>query len=208
MGRIDTSEFLVHFTKGDNALDSFRSIATSSELRGGTGFIKGGYRCVCFTEAPLHALQDILLHPSEHGYKYAPFGIVVRKAWLFQYGGRPVIYQPDAEYGLLPEALRWRHVRYEPNANPPIDFSWEREWRVLTDSLKIAPDNAWLVVPSVEKLREVCEEHHLAESVPLELLDRLEDIMVLDAVINGRTWTAILLSNPSCGWSGLDVDLD
>jgi hypothetical protein len=57
-------------------------------------------------------------------------------------------------------------------------------------------------------LQQVCEEYHEADTVPLELLDRMGEIMVLDATINGRVWTTILLSNPSCGWSGLDVDLD
>jgi hypothetical protein len=208
MNRVDTSEFLVHFTKGDNARNDFASIVNSAELRGGTGYIKGNFRCVCFTEAPLHALQDILMHPSDHCFKYAPYGIIVKKTWLFQHGGRPVIYQPDSEFADLPEAAKWRHVRYEPNATPPVDFTWEREWRVQLDSLAVSPDNAWLVVPSVDDLRAVCESHTMAKDLPLELYERLDDFFCLDAEFMGRCWTTILLSNPDCGWSGIDVDFD
>jgi hypothetical protein len=208
MGRLDTSDYLVHFTKGVNAQRDFASIASGAKLRGGTGYIKGNYRCVCFTEAPLHALQDILLRPTGHNFKYKAYGIIVKKAWLFQQGGRPVIYQAEPEYDSLPESHRWRHVRYEPAASPPVDFTWEREWRIKTDELNIDPESALLVVPGVDELREVCEEHTFSGNVPMDLVSGLKDDFVLDAEFNGRTWITILLSNPSCGWSGLDVDLD
>jgi len=208
MNRVDISEFLVHFTKGDEAPANFASIANEAVLRGGTGFIKGNFRCVCFTEAPLHSLQDILLHRTGHAFKYEPFGVIVRKKWLFGLGGRPAIYQPDSEFPSLPDSHKWRHVRYEPNATPPVDFTWEREWRILTNTLAISPKDAWLVVPSVEALREVCQNHDIAKHAPPELHDRLDDIMIMDATISGRVWTVILLSNPDNGWSGIDVDLD
>jgi hypothetical protein len=83
--------------------------------------IRGSWKCVCFTEAPENTFHQVL-------GKYKPFGIQVPKTWLFSQGGRPVIYQAGAEYELLPEPLEWRHMRYEPNTNPPFDFSWEREW--------------------------------------------------------------------------------
>ncbi|WP_337175105.1 hypothetical protein [Paludisphaera sp.] len=76
------------------------------------------------------------------------------------------------------------------------------------DELVITPREAWLVVPSVDALREVSQSHTEAKHIPLELLDHLEDIYVLDASFNGRIWTTILLSNPPEGWSGVDVDLD
>lgn len=73
---------------------------------------------------------------------------MVDKAWMFEMGGRPVIYHSDAEYELLPEALRWRHVRYEPTARPSIDFTWEREWRVHRDQMPITPNDAAIIVPN------------------------------------------------------------
>lgn len=149
LDREDISTYLVHFIKGDDYEEAFRtltSIVRGSQLLGGTGFIKGSYRCVCFSEAPIKTLGQMLMKPSIHGVKYKPFGIIVEKKWLFEQGGRPVIYETDSEYTNLVEELRWRHVRYEQHLDPPIDFSWEREWRIRVDSLYIDPDVAWLVV--------------------------------------------------------------
>jgi len=44
-----------------------------------------------------------------------------------------VIYQTDNDFNILPEELRWRHVRYEPAGDQAIDFTWEREWRMHCD---------------------------------------------------------------------------
>src|SRR6266516_3972805 len=136
MKRDDISDYVVHFIKGDtfdHAFETLRKILKEMRLLGGTGYIKGGYRCVCFSEAPVHHLGSALTRPTVHGVRYRPFGVVVSKSWLFARGGRPVIYRPDEEFLSLPDRMRWRHVRYEPAADPPIDFSWEREWRVKTD---------------------------------------------------------------------------
>jgi hypothetical protein len=59
-----------------------------------------------------------------------------------------VIYQPEQEYGRLPEALRWRHMRYEPDAAEPVDFTWEREWRLHADEVPLDPSYAVLVLPN------------------------------------------------------------
>src|SRR5690606_27816837 len=80
-------------------------------------------------------------------------------AWLFAGGGRPVIYQSDEEYEALPESLRWRHVRYEPHADPPIDFSWEREWRIRVESLEIHPAISGVVLPGCEWAYRLISEH-------------------------------------------------
>lgn len=208
MDRVDISNYLVHFTKGDQALRNFGSIVSEQKLRGGTGFIKGGHTCVCFTESPLHALRDILDKPNDHTFRYAPYGVIVTKKWLFSQGGRPVLYQAAREYDIIPALLQWRHVTYEPTALRPIDFTWEREWRIPTKSLSITPANAWLVVNSVEELRTICESHSLADAIPRDLFDPLEDTISLSAVIAGNKWTVILVRNPREGWSGLDVDLD
>ena len=57
------------------------------------------------------------------------------KNWLFKRGGRPVIYQPESDFDLLPEDLRWRHVRFELTEEKVVDWTWEREWRVCCDDL-------------------------------------------------------------------------
>src|SRR5436190_24168723 len=109
MIRDDLSDKLVHLTRGATdqaAADAFLSIVKERKVRGGSGCIKGGFRCVCFSEAPVSKLSHILANPSAHGMRYRPFGVMVDKTWLFSRGGRPVIYQPDADYELLHENQR------------------------------------------------------------------------------------------------------
>src|ERR1019366_7589654 len=81
------------------------------------------------------------------------------KAWLFEKGGRPVIYQPEAEYDLLVDAQKWRHVRYDPGPQDLVDFSWEREWRIQVDRLEFEPSEIRVVVPSDEVARQLQNEH-------------------------------------------------
>jgi hypothetical protein len=97
--REDISNYLVHFIKGDSYEETFgtlSSVVLGSQLLGGNGFIKGSSRCVCFSEAPIKALGQMLMKPSIHGVKYKPFGVILTKKWLFEQGGRPVIYETVA----------------------------------------------------------------------------------------------------------------
>jgi len=158
--RHDLSDRLIHLTRGHTpagnrvekvirdreAMANFCSIMRSAQLHGGTGNIVGGHRCVCFSEAPIASLAHMLAPGTN---KYAPLGVMVDKTWLFAQGGRPVIYQPVAEYEELPETHKYRHVNYDPiNATgDEQDVSWEREWRVETDSIALDPALVTLVVP-------------------------------------------------------------
>lgn len=147
--RSDISDKVIHFTRGatyEDALECLLTIVGGGRLIGGNGMIRGGYRCVCFTEAPLPALADGFVNPASFT-RYSPFGLMFDKAWVYMQGGRPVIYQADGEFNLLPKDMRWRHVHYDPVGAPPIDFTWEREWRIQTDNLVISPTDAALVVP-------------------------------------------------------------
>ena len=158
MSRNDMSDFLIHFTKGDSwkaAFACLQKITTEQALLGGGSMIRGGYPCVCFSEAPLAALKNGLINPGYYS-QYSPFGILVQKRWLFQRGGRPVIYQPEAEFAALPESHRWRHMRYEP---PVIDFSWEREWRINCASLTFDCTTASIVVPDDVWAQHMVQQH-------------------------------------------------
>lgn len=150
MLRPDNSDKLVHFTSGASEEDAFSnlcSIIQDEAIRGSDGMIKGGYRCVCFTEAPLAALVRGLVNLSDFS-RYQPFGVIYDKTHVYSQGGRPVIYQSDDEFFVLPEEFRWRHMRYEPIAGYPTDFTWEREWRVLCDYFPVLPHLAGLVLPT------------------------------------------------------------
>lgn len=169
MSRDDMSASLIHFTRGETAEDyegafsHLRSIVNEGVLWGGNGggFIKGGYVCVCFTEAPPASVRHGLVNSSDFG-RYSPFGVMFNKEWVFAQGGRPVIYEPEAEYEPLPESHRWRHVRYEPMAaDHPTDFTWEREWRIHVPKLKFEPPDVVIIVPDRLWSNRLETEHDL-----------------------------------------------
>ncbi len=150
MLRSDISNKLIHFTKGETpedfegAFNNLKNIINLKCILGGNGKIKGNSTCVCFTEAPITSLEEGFVNSNKYS-KYSPFGIMFNKKWIYDKGGRPVIYQPDHEFELLPKDFQWRHVRYEPDQ---IDFTWEREWRINIDKLEISQDIAGIVFPS------------------------------------------------------------
>ncbi len=184
VARRDIASVAIHWTKTRPAIASvsrraqperdaatiLEDIVRESRLLGGNGFIKGGHICVCFTEAPLAEMVAVFaaaaLAREENALRYEPFGVGVSKDWLFQSGGRPVIYQSDAEYDLLPAAFRWRHCRYEP---PDVDFTWEREWRISVDRLNLDSRQTWIFVPTSEMADEFAERYPGWHIVPLEL---------------------------------------
>lgn len=166
MQRIDLSEYLVHWIKGDSHEDAFdvlRQIVHNRVLLGSSGGIRDGWTCVCFTEAPKNVFHQVL-------GRYKPFGIQIPKSWLFEKGGRPVIYQAHHEYELLSKQIRWRHVRFEPHTKPPVDFSWEREWRIRADELVVDPKVARILVPDESWAEALINEHKYHEYGHIQLL--------------------------------------
>lgn len=147
--RDDMSTRLIHLTRdhegGPTASETLRAILEEGKLRGGTGEIFNGIRCVCFSEAPISKLGTILQKPSVHGFPYGPYGVMVSKEWLFRQGGRPVIYQTDQEVEILPPELHFRHKVYNP---PAVDFTWEREWRIEAFDLELDPDETTVIIPT------------------------------------------------------------
>lgn len=165
-------------------------ILKEGKLRGSAYKIRGGHKCVCFTESPITELNatfsmvSIANDPSQHT-RYEPYGIAVKKDWLLSKGGRPVIYQPDKEYDLLPEELRYRHVRYDPADG--IDFTWEREWRIKTDELILEPEKTLVIVPTANEAFDIMYENSTPE------LNSVDDEGNPDDVYQKVKWLALSL---------------
>jgi len=175
--RRDLGNLLFHFTRRIPADDGFLSgkpvpeksaysafsqILKDGKLRGSNGCVKGGHNCVCFSEAPISEMVALFnlaknTPPKEAAPRYEPYGVAVTKDWLFSKGGRPAIYQPAADYALLPPEMQYRHVTYDLAAG--IDFTWEREWRIKTDSLMLDPRKTLVVVPTREEAFDLMYEH-------------------------------------------------
>jgi hypothetical protein len=149
MVRDDLSDRLIHLTKGHDAENNFISILNGRTLVGGSGYIKGNHKCICFTEAPVSKLPQILA-TTHDDIRYRPYGFIFTKKWIFSKGGRPAIYQPSWDYSKLPRELEHLHVRFELSDTYCIDHTWEREWRIKADLLAFEPDDVTLLVPTRE----------------------------------------------------------
>lgn len=144
MTREDLSHYLIHWVSGSTLQDAFNtllSIISHKKIYGSNNKVKGSYCCVCFTETPKEIFKFVTT-------RYLPYGIRISKRYAFKMGARPVIYQKNSEYYDLPENLRWRHVRYEPDHETPIDFTWEREWRILANEFALDAFEIDIIVPN------------------------------------------------------------
>lgn len=158
--RIDLSNYLIHFTKGVNeedesgAYNNLKSIIVNQRLIANNGDIRGGYNCVCFTEAPIECLKmanGIVCYNGKK--KYSNYGIMIPKIEIYNLGGRPAIYTDKEDFGILPEKLKHRFVILEPlkeirQTKNKCDFTWEREWRMLGDLDLKTLSNYEIIVPT------------------------------------------------------------
>jgi hypothetical protein len=67
-----------------------------------------------------------------------------------------VIYDRPEVLGELPDSQRYRFVKYDP-ANG-VDYTWEREWRIKTNSLQLDPTQTLVMVPTSADAFEVVYE--------------------------------------------------
>lgn len=166
--RRDMGNLLFHFTRtpeekfvvvktrtgelsmSSSAYSVLNKILYEESLRGSSKWTYGK-NCICFTEAPIiefnsiFALNEIASSIKERP-RYEPFGIAVPKKWLYGKGGRPAIYDHPSNINLLPDELKYRFVPYDPVNG--IDYTWEREWRLNADFLKLDPKHTLVVVPT------------------------------------------------------------
>ena len=163
--------------KAYSPFEVLKEILTSGVIRGSgnEGFIKGNQRAVCFSEIPLSAIHQFALPPKEEKARYRFYGISLSKKAVFKAGGRPVIYLPDDEADWIPSEQKWRHVRFELGE---VDFTHEREWRVLDDFNLDRVPGLYVIVWSATEAREIqALKTRISEKIrgvlPMEHLTRL-----------------------------------
>lgn len=134
------------------AYESLLSICKDSILYGGSRGVCGGANCICFTETPKETFHENVVG------QFKPFGIEVEKAWLFEQGGRPVIYQPRDELQYLAPSIHWRHVDFSIGHSEQYrNYTWQREWRIQKDELHL-PSNPAVIVPNEEWANKLQED--------------------------------------------------
>jgi hypothetical protein len=195
VSRSDISDKLIHFTKGqsdESAFENLRSMINAGVVLGSNNCIRGGHKCVCFTEAPIDTCRSGFVNQNNFS-RYSLFGLMFSKQWIFAQGGRPVIYQSEQEFDALPEGVRWRHVRYEPNADKPIDFTWEREWRVPLENMSFDPSVAIVVVPSAVWAQQLMDEHEYHQNFQIEQYKLIMDEDLAEQYREEFPWRIVIL---------------
>jgi hypothetical protein len=140
----------------------------------------------------LISLKDGLVNPNAYS-RYSPFGVIFDKSWIFSLGGRPVIYEPEEEFALLPSQIQWRHVRYEPNGTPPIDFTWEREWRLRVDELNLNPVHAAIVVPDRTWANRLVSDHEKRQDWLVQEYSQIMDSLLAEQYREEFPWRIVWL---------------
>ncbi|HMD05177.1 MAG TPA: hypothetical protein VKG68_07865 [Candidatus Binatus sp.] len=149
---------LTHFTRAStaaSALDNLVAILNDGVIHGSGRMIRGARPAVCMFDVPIAELRTILARRNRR--RYEPFGIAVDKRYAFTMGARPVIYLPwrEAEK-ILPPEESWRVVSLEMDKTPPVDWSFEREWRTVGD-LRFEPLMAAALVETWKDVDEIFE---------------------------------------------------
>jgi len=84
-------------------------------------------------------------------WDFEPFGLCIRGSVLVALGAQPVVYGDEDVWQTLEASSRpWYQKRHSACGTRQVDWSAEREWRVLGDVTlsQIPADDAFVFVPT------------------------------------------------------------
>ncbi len=146
--RQDISDYVFHFTKRQNAKETLKSILKDNAIKDIRG---NGY--MCFSEAPITMLPSMFkIFKQYTNPLYAPYGIGIKKDAFYKKGGKPVIYGDLKDRQLIPNELKWRFEYYNPDS---YDFSWLREWRILTSKYELNFNDSFVIIDTRKDYTEM-----------------------------------------------------
>lgn len=191
--RMDLSSRLTHLTKGvdkDDAFNNLINILEEKKIKGSSkkkGFICGEIPAVCLQDAPLSAIaenlqyEEVLRKEENQKVRYLGFGIRFQKNFIYQQGGRPVIYDDtDKAKMYLLKNEWWRIVKLDlSNSNSVVDWMHEREWRVPKDII-FNYSQCEVIVPSPKYYKRFVE--YCLENGREDILLTIRGIVVMSSV--------------------------
>lgn len=189
--RSDMVTRVTHLTRGsseDTAFNTLCKILIDKKLfaSNNKGINVGGAKVCCFQEIPLMSISENLQIEEEigcAGERYSPFGLRFSKGTLFQKGGRPVIYGDSEELKkALPSSEHWRIVKMDlTDAEKIVDWSHEREWRVVGD-YSFDYSEIEIIVATPIYYRELID--WCLSNSHEDILQQINGIVVLNSIIN------------------------
>jgi hypothetical protein len=173
--RFRLTALLTHFTRRSrnrDALDNLVEILRAGVIRGSARLIADKTPAVCMFDAPITELGRLIVRANRD--RYQPFGVAVDRRYAFSMGARPVIYMPISEARrMLPRQELWRVVTIDLRRTPPLDWTFEREWRIAGE-FRLPPGSAVALVESWRDVEEVYDRFDgappCAGVIPLEHL--------------------------------------
>ncbi|MBV8361996.1 MAG: hypothetical protein JO189_29300 [Deltaproteobacteria bacterium] len=162
--QLTSPAMLTHFTRrsaSGDAMDNLVAILRTGIIRGSTRMVRTKRAVVCLFDAPLSELNRLLGRNNRR--RYEPFGIAMDKRYAFAMGARPVIYMPWPEASeMLDEQELWRVVAIDLDQMPPLDWTFEREWRIA-EQLKLPSEGT---VALVDTWRDVDDLYDRFDGAP------------------------------------------
>jgi hypothetical protein len=186
--RNDMAARITHLTRGNDAEDAFKNlwkILVDKKLNGSgnSGFINGERKAVCLQELPLSAIAENLRYEEilSDKIRYSPFGVRFHKMFIYNKGGRPVIYEnKEIMKKLLPENEYWRIVDLDlTDSKSFVDWTHEREWRVPGE-LSFSYNNIEVIVKDSSYYRKLVEQ--CIKTKRTDILVNIRGIITLDSV--------------------------
>lgn len=192
--RSDMSSSLVHLTRpsGEHtSVEVLLKILREQTILGSDpqkGFIHGGESATCFQDAPLYSVAQNIAFEKKYReennsrLRYSGCGLVFSKYYVFQRGGRPVIYDiPAQAREYLSEESWYRIVSLDiSNMDQVFDWSHEREWRVK-GNLAFEINNCAILLETKADYRELMQKVDSLDNK--NIVDRVCGITVLDSLL-------------------------
>ena len=142
--------------KDHREVASLRRILATEQIFAGNDLTRDPRPVVCFSDVTFEQLKELrTFRPHLSRWDFEPYGIAIRKSWLIDQGAAAVVYGDETAWESMPDDQRAFFQLNDPKGN--VDWSVEREWRVLgdLDLRKVPVDAAAVFVRTVEDAKEV-----------------------------------------------------
>ena len=84
-------------------------------------------------------------------------------------------------------------MTYEPNADNPVDFTWEREWRLHADELRFDSSCASIIVPDAEWEARMLADHEDDQDWNVLAYSQIMDSSLAELLREPFKWTITAL---------------